>query len=103
MYVCMRMCVCEGGRGGGRKERVVIAVFSAGWVVYIQIGDIPNDMEQMKFKEVEKRFLKQFHMPVEEKLVNCEYTRAGSIGSVRQCEYTRAGSVGSVSTHELGV
>ena len=37
-----------------------------------QVGEIPEDMEQMKFKEVEKRFLKQFNMPPEEKLVNCE-------------------------------
>ena len=29
-------------------------------------------MEQLKFKEVEKRFLKQFNMPPDEKLVNCE-------------------------------
>ena len=36
------------------------------------MGEIPEDMEQMKFKEVEKRFLKQFNMPPEEKLVNCE-------------------------------
>ena len=30
------------------------------------------DPEAMKFKEVEERFLRQFNMPEEEKLVNCE-------------------------------
>lgn len=30
------------------------------------------DPETMKFKEVESRFLQQFNMPEEEKLVNCE-------------------------------
>ena len=39
------------------------------------MGEIPEDMEQMKFKEVEKRFLKHFNMPEEEKLVNCENYR----------------------------
>ena len=31
------------------------------------------DPEVMKFKEVEERFLKQFNMPEEEKLVNCKF------------------------------
>jgi hypothetical protein len=35
-----------------------------------EVGGIPEDMEQLKFKEVEKRFLKQFNMPPDEKLVN---------------------------------
>ena len=43
------------------------------WLSYEwKVGEIPEDMEQMKFKEVEKRFLKQFSMSPEEKLVNCE-------------------------------
>ena len=32
----------------------------------------PLDPEAMKFREVETRFLQQFNMPEEEKLVNCE-------------------------------
>lgn len=32
------------------------------------------DPVTMKFKEVEKRFLQQFNMPKQEKLVNCEYS-----------------------------
>ena len=48
----------------------IITAVSA--VDHVQVGGIPDDMEQMKFKEVEKRFLKQFQMPSEEKLVNCE-------------------------------
>ncbi len=32
-----------------------------------------TDPERLKFKEVEQRFLSQFSMPEEEKLVNCEY------------------------------
>ena len=31
-----------------------------------------DDPERMKFKEVEIRFLSQFAMPEQEKLVNCE-------------------------------
>ena len=31
-----------------------------------------DDPERLKFKEVEQRFLSQFSMPAEEKLVNCE-------------------------------
>ena len=31
-----------------------------------------NDPERMRFKEVESRFLSQFTMPEQEKLVNCE-------------------------------
>ena len=34
--------------------------------------DSEKDLEQMKFKEVETRFLTQFSMPAEEKLVNCK-------------------------------
>ncbi len=32
----------------------------------------PDDTERLKFKEVESRFLSQFSMPKQEKLVNCE-------------------------------
>ena len=32
----------------------------------------PIDPEVLKFKEVESRFWKQFHLPEEEKLVNCK-------------------------------
>ena len=31
------------------------------------------DPELLKFREVEARFLRQFNMPGEEKLVNCKY------------------------------
>ena len=30
------------------------------------------DPEALKFRDVEKRFVRQFNMPQEEKLVNCE-------------------------------
>ena len=33
----------------------------------------PDDTERMRFKEVESRFLSQFSMPEQEKLVNCEF------------------------------
>ena len=36
-------------------------------------GEPQLDPEAMKFKEVEERFMKQFNMPEEEKLVNCEF------------------------------
>ena len=58
MCVCVRVCVCV-----CERERVPS--------LYCQVGEIPEDMEEMKFKEVEKRFLRQFNMPPEEKLVNC--------------------------------
>ena len=32
-----------------------------------------TDPEALKFRDVEKRFLRQFKMPQEEKLVNCMY------------------------------
>ena len=58
LYLYMYVCV-----------DIITAVSAAD---HVQVGGIPEDMEQMKFKEVEKRFLKQFQMPSEEKLVNCE-------------------------------
>ena len=35
-------------------------------------GNSEDDPVTMKFKEVEARFLQQFNMPKQEKLVNCE-------------------------------
>ena len=42
--------------------------------MYDEEGEEALDPEAMKFKEVEERFLKQFNMPEEEKLVNCKFS-----------------------------
>ena len=35
-------------------------------------AESPDNTERLRFKEVEARFLSQFSMPEQEKLVNCE-------------------------------
>ena len=61
LCVCVCVCVC-----------VSSVALECCLIYHIKVGGIPEDMEQLKFKEVEKRFLKQFNMPPEEKLVNCK-------------------------------